>query len=234
MRKYRSNASSIVRVEYGVELAAGLAQYPETNPIAAEVEAVNDDLEGAHEKRRSLRRPMIATRAKLRSTEHRVDQVLRSAFRAAEIEDGGRRGRIAMALFPKGLRPVVSPRGKGQVEPTAALVERLEMSKLAGIDAYRATWLPKLQSALAELEAAAAAHDASRAAHQVAFKAEVALRDAHLDMVDRVMGLVRAAFPRDPVLHDVIFPALDEVGAKDEGPVVKTTPQDPPSVAPPN
>ncbi len=64
------------------------------------------------------------------------------------------------------------------------------------------------------LEAAIAAHDVARAAYDDAFKAEVALREAHLDMVDKVMGIVRAAFPRERDVQDVIFPVFADEGAK--------------------
>ena len=49
-----------------------------------------------------------------------------------------------------------------------------------------------------------------------AFRAEMALRDAHWEMVDRVMGLVRSAFPLDKDVHDVIFPIVTDDSPKRE------------------
>ncbi len=207
MRKYRSNAASTVRVEYGVELVAGLAQFAETAPAAVEFEKVNDALHAQHLARCALRTPLLRARAALRFVEHGVDQVIRSAARAAEIRDGGRRGRITAALFPKGLRPVVVLPGRRQVKPTRELVLRLENTQLAGIDVYRAEWLPQLEAALAALLGAVAAYDDAIAAHKAAFQVEVALREAHHDALDRIVGVVRAAFPRDRATQDVIFPA---------------------------
>ncbi|MDI1478005.1 hypothetical protein [Polyangium sp. y55x31] len=222
MRAYRSNASSPVRVEYGIELVEGLALFPETTSAASDLGTLNDTLAAQHENRRALRVPVLRTRAALRFAEYGVERVIRSALRAAEIEDGGRRGRICAGVFPKGSTPILKPVGKRQVKPLKDLVERLEKSKVAGIDAYRAAWLPKLKDALASFEAAVAKHLAALSAHDDAFKAELALRDAHHDAVDRIMGQVRAAFPRDRALQDVIFPPVDEVDAattesEDEG-----------------
>ncbi|MDC3952632.1 hypothetical protein KEG38_02190 [Polyangium jinanense] len=212
MRKYRSNASSTVRYEYGVELAAGLSSFPEMASAAADIQTINEALAVQHDKRHALHVPVIRTRAALRFGEYSVERVIRLALRAAEMEDGGRRGRICASVFPKGSRPILAPVGKRQVKPLRELVERLANSKVVGIDAYRAAWLPKLQAALASFEAAVAAHLSALTAHDEAFKLEVALREAHHDTVDRIMGQVRAAFPRDRVTQDVIFPAVEEAG----------------------
>ena len=219
MRKYRIDASSTVRFEYGVELVAGLFHFPETAPIAGGFESLNDELAAQHRERITLRAPMLRARARMRLAEHHVDQMLRSAARAAEITDGGRRGRIAGTLLPDGLKPVVAPRGRAQLKPTRELVERLAHAKVAGIEAYRSEWLPRLEAALARLEAAVGEYEGAQAAHREAFKIEVALREAHHDAVDRIMGQVRAAFPRDRAIQDLIFPApeADVVLAGEEG-----------------
>ncbi|TKD12804.1 hypothetical protein [Polyangium fumosum] len=207
MRKYRSNASSTVRFEYGVELAAGLACFPEMASATADIQAANDSLAAQHDKRRDLHVPVVQTRAALRFGEYSVERIVRLALRAAEMEDGGRRGRICASVYPKGLKPILTPVGKSQIKPVRELVERLENSKVANIEGYRAAWLPKLKAALASFEATVAAHLVALAAHDEAFKLEVALRDAHHDTVDRIMGQVRTAFPRDRVTQDVMFPA---------------------------
>lgn len=226
MRKYRSNASSIVRVEYGIELVAGLQHFAETATMAPDFANLNDELNTQHDKRRALRKPLLEARFLFRFTEHRVDQIIRTSARAAEMADGGRRGAVMAIAFPEGLKAVVEPPGRAQIQPTRDLVDRLEHCKLPGIDAYRAEWLPKLKDALAQLEAAAATLDAARAAYLLAFKTERALRDAHAHAVDRLMGLVRAAFPRDRALQDLVFPVCDDPEAAEpiEEPAPNTEP----------
>ncbi|TKD00310.1 hypothetical protein [Polyangium fumosum] len=216
MRKYRSNASSAVRFEYGVELAAGLAHFPETTSAALDIQTINDALGGQHDKRLALRIPVVKTRAAARFAEYNAERVIRSALRAAEIEDGGRRGRICAAVFPKGSTPVVTPKGRAQVKPMQDLFDRLNLAKVAGIEGYRNAWAPKLAAALGGLEAALAVHEEALAAYEDAFKAELALRDAHHDAIDRAMGVVRAAFPRDRERQDVIFPVLEAASKKGE------------------
>jgi hypothetical protein len=224
MRKYHGTASSSARFQYGVELHAGLAQFPETADAAADVLAVNDALHAQFQKRLGLVVPVVKTRAALRFAEYHVDSVLRSAFHAAQIEDGGRSGRVCQAVFPEGIREVTRPAGRGQVKPTKDVIERLKLAKVAGVDDYRQVWLPKLESALEQLEGSIAAHEAATLAHQDAFAEERALREAHHETVDKVIGMVRAAFPRDRNMQDVIFPVAQRNRARvaetdeDEGP----------------
>lgn len=216
MRKYRINATSTVRIEYGIELHAGLSQFDETLAAANEAHAVNDALANQYQIRLQLHRPVLNARAILRFAEYNVDRVIRSAHRAAEIEDGGRRGRISTTLFPQGLKPVTKPSGRAQAKPTKDLIDRLKLSSVAGMDAFRAVWLAKLETALAKLDAAISTYESARDAHAQAFRAEMALRDAHWEMVDRVMGLVRSAFPLDKDVHDVIFPIVTDDSPKRE------------------
>lgn len=210
MRNYHVSASSAARFEYGVELHAGLARFPETQAAAADVLAVNDALQTQFQKRVALVVPVVKARATLRFAEYHVDSVLRSAHHAAQVEDGGRSGRVSQVVFPDGIREVTRPSGKGQAKPTREVIERLKLSKVAGIDEYRNTWLPKLEMALAQLEAAIAGHEAATLAHKEAFAEERALREAHHETIDRVMGIVRATFPRDREMQDVIFPLLQK------------------------
>lgn len=230
MRKYRVNASSVVRVEFGIELSAGLANFPKTAPLAKGFEKLNDDLEGHFEQRRALRKPLLMARAALRFAEYRVDQLIRTSAHAAVMVDGGRRGTLTTALFPKGVKPVIHPPGRGQIQPTRDLIDRLDLCKLPGIDDYRAEWLPKLKGALEQLESAAQAHDTAREAYELAFKNEQSMREIHIHEVDRLMGLVRAAFPRDRALQDVIFPVVDEASGAAET-AEAPNPSDPPPVS---
>jgi hypothetical protein len=208
MRKYRKSASSAVRVAYGIELAEGLRQFPETAHLADSFAAMNEALAAQLDKRLGLEKPLAEARVRLRFAEYHADQCIRSAARAAEIADGGRRGRIAAAVFPEGLTPVVAPTGRRQIEPMRELVGNLEHSRLPSLDAYRAEWQPRLAESLARLEDAAAAFHAASDAVARAFAEETALREVHEHEVDRVIGLVRAAFPRDKVRQDLVFPIL--------------------------
>jgi hypothetical protein len=208
MRNYRSGASSAVRIEYGVALHAGLTQFSETAAAATDVETINEALVLKERERIQLRFPVLKARATVRFAEFNVDKVIGSAKRAAEIADGGRRGKISVALFPHGLLAVTKASGSAQVKPTKELIERLVHTKVAGIETFRATWLGKLETALAHLETAIATHETARAAYDDAFNAEMALRAAHHDLIDKVMGIVRAAFPRDRDIQDVIFPNM--------------------------
>lgn len=208
MRKYRKDAGTLTRTDYGIGLQAGLQVFPETLPLAPPLGQINDDLDDAHVTRRGLRKGVLQASAALRFANFEVDQMIRMTHHGAQNADGGRRGPITAALFPDGVSAVVDPKGAEQIKPTEELVDRFQRSKLAGVTALGASWLPQIQPALDRLRAAASAHQAATAAYQAAFREEAALRDEHLRQVERIMGLVKAAFPGDRARQDVIFPEV--------------------------
>lgn len=212
MRKYRISADSPTRIDYGIELVAGLSFFSETKAYAPSFQELNDELNAAHTARRAARKPLVEKRAVFRFAQHSTDQTIRMSHRAAEIADGGRRGPLTTALFPDGLGPVVAPFGARQIKPTEELVERLNTCKLPAAEAFRAEWKPKLEATLTALKAADKDRNDARDAYLNAFRAEVALRDEHFLSVDKLMGLVRAAFPRDRARQDLIFPVVEDDG----------------------
>ncbi|HRI69263.1 MAG TPA: hypothetical protein PK156_33765 [Polyangium sp.] len=211
MRKYRVKAASDVRIGYGIELSAGLRLFGETAGYAPSFEAVNNELDVAYNRRRGLQKPMREARAAFRFAQFDADQTIRMVHRAAEITDGGRQnGPVATRCFPNGLGPVVAPQGMRQIPPTEKLVADLQRCNLPGSDGFRTEWLPRLEAALANLKTAAEAYRLARKAYMDAFQDEVALRAEHYQAVDKIMGLVRAAFPNDRARQDVIFPEVDD------------------------
>ena len=209
MRGYGKGAGSSVRVEFGVELVAGLNGFAETRGLAPAFAAKNDALDAAVAGRHLLRKPLAEARAAMRFTDFQADQQIRVFSRAIEIADGGRRGPLFEAIFPRGLSPVVAPRGGRQIVPTRALIEALERCTLAGAEALRTEWKPRLEAALAALVEADARVSAADANLQDAFRRERALREDHARAVDVLIGAVRSAFPRDPARQNVVFPCVE-------------------------
>lgn len=216
MRRFRSVASAAARFAYGVELHAGLMQFPEMEGTAAEVLAVNDALHAQVQKRLGLLVPVVKARSALRFAEYHVDSVLRSAFHAAQVEDGGRGGRIVQAVFPDGIREATQPVGRAKIKHTKSIVERLSHLNISGIDEYRTTWLPKLEAALIQLDSAITTHKSATLTHQEAFAQEQTLRAAHYEVIDKVLDIMRAAFPGDQHMQDVIFPLLQRAPSKQD------------------
>ncbi len=230
MRKYRATAASEVRVEYGIELVAGLKFFSETSSLAPSFASLNIDLDTAYTTRRAARKPLLEARAAFRFAHYDMDQVIRSFFRAVEIADGGRRGGpLAGAFFPDGLGPVVAPYGTRQIAPTQDLIGRLKLCKLPGAAELLAEWGPRLEASLAKLKSAADAQSAAREAYLDAFKKELALRNEHFYAIDKLMGLVRAAFPGDRVRQDLVFPAVDTSDDIDEAEGEPTPTQETPT-----
>lgn len=214
MRNYRGNADSQTRIDYGNELVPGLNLFAETKEMAPPVVSVTDDLDAAQTLRLGKHKPLIQARAAVRFGNWVVDMAIRAMHHGVSIVEGGKAGPLTKGLFPDGLTPVIAPGGKRQIKPTEDLIERTEKSKLAGAEKVRTGWLPPVKEALAVLTAAAKAYDGALEVEVGAFRSEVALRDEHRLTIDKVIGLVRAAFPGDRAKQDVIFP---EVAGTDGG-----------------
>lgn len=210
MRKYRSSADSPLRVDYGVELCEGLRLFPETTALADDFEVQNDELQAAYDTRRAARKALVKARAQLRFANYLTDQEIRSASKAAEIADGGKRGTVFKVAFPKGVGPVVAPPGARQIKPTEELIDRLKKSKVKGVSAFAAVWVPKLEARLSDLQAKADQIKKAQAKYDDAFSTEGALRQEHYLGVDRLMGETRAAFPGDAAKQNLIFPEVED------------------------
>jgi hypothetical protein len=107
---------------------------------------------------------------------------------------------------------MVAPYGMRQIAPTEKLVADMKRIKLAGSEAFCAEWLLKLETALSNLKTTADAYKVARTAYLEAFQYELALRTEHYQAIDKLMGLVRAAFPNDRARQDLIFPVMDGNG----------------------
>ena len=206
MKRYRNDAGSPTRIDYGIGLSAGLRAFTETQPLAQPFEQTNDELESAYLNRQARRKPMVVARSKVRFGNYHVDQGIRMLDGAARIADGGRRGPVTTALFPEGLTAVVKPKGAAQIQPTKDLLDRFSKCKLPRAIALHAEWAPRITALLEALKLASEGYDVAKQAYVDAFAEEIAMRAEHARQVDRLMGLVRAEFPRDTARQDVIFP----------------------------
>jgi hypothetical protein len=206
MRKYRSNADSITRVDFGVDVIEALRGFAETTPVAAALEEVNEALDESFEARRKQRKPWMRARAKVRISEYKLELIIRSSHKAAQLADGGRSGAITDLSFPDGVTPLITPTGQKQIRAVEDLMSRIQRGNAEGFEAYRGEWTPKLKAALSAFTEAQSAYAAARKAYYAAFTEELALRDDHERQVERAMGQVRAAFPKDTARQNLIFP----------------------------
>jgi len=230
MRKYRINAASPARVDYGVELCAGLRRFSETSALADDFETLNDALFAQYLARLAARKPMVAARVPVRIGNYDADQALRACAHAAEEADGCKGGPIFKSVFKQGLGPAVKPNGAAQIPATEAVIDDMKKSAAHGVDAFRAAWLPKIQASLAPLQKAAGDLEARRKDYLAVFGDEVALRNQHWTAVDRLQGQVRAAFPGNSAKQDLVFPEPDEeAAAHPDAPEPAPPPEGPPN-----
>lgn len=207
MRKYHHKAASPVRVSYGLEVGQGLRSFEETAPLAPPFEEQTLELEQLHLDTTAKDRALVPIRARVRYANYAFDAAARGASKTAEIADGGKRGALFHAIYPDGLGAVVIPSGAGQARAGRKFVDRLVESRAPGADAVRDQWLGRLQDALGGLEESLEARAAAYAELAKARAVEDAAKYDHELAVERLMGHVRAIFPRDRARWDVIFPS---------------------------
>ncbi|MBI4616927.1 MAG: hypothetical protein HY720_25160 [Planctomycetes bacterium] len=206
MKMYAKNASSVVRVEFGWLLIALLRAFDVTAKIAGWFEKLNDRLEDASMGTRAKKKLMKKAMAALRVAEFFVERALRSLATAAESADGGRQGPVYHLLFPEGLRVVVHPSGRRQLQPAEDLVTRMKNSTHPDVVSFREEWLPRIEGAVNAFASSVTAYAQAADDHKAAFQAEHALREEHYRSVDEIGGHVRAAFPGDREMQNAAFP----------------------------
>lgn len=206
MRNCRTNASSEERYAWGLELIAGLSQVKETSGFAEPLRAINDRVKACGDARKQAELALIPARVEVRHAEYAVDQLLRTLAKAAEVADGGRRGTTFSALFPEGLGPAVTPSGASQVALTAQFATRAKSARAPGIERITSEWLPRLEELNGKLDAALKKRDLQNAAVFAARATESVANEEHLIAVDRVIGEIRALFPKDRDRQEVFFP----------------------------
>jgi hypothetical protein len=223
MKLYHVNSASSLRVQYGVELVFGLKCFSETDSFAAPMEAQNGALEKVWLDREKVEREAIAPRAQLRFADWKWDQQVRMVAKVAQLADGGRTGPVSKAIFPNGVTPEVTPSGGQQLKTANALIERISAAKLPEVARLREEWLPKLTGARDQLASALKAREDLYQKLAMARAAEQAARDDHLMAIEKLMGQIRATFPKDVARWDVIFPSaptrVSAVGTADDSDV---------------
>jgi hypothetical protein len=214
MKKYNPKSTSRARIDYGIEVIAGLKGFPETDPLAEPFAAVNQQLDDAFQDQVTAGAVVVKSRAGLRIAEFIVEREIRSFARILEASEGGRRGPAFNAIFPDGINPVITPRRAAQARELRLLVERLDACRIPAATQVATEWLPRLTADAERLDAAVAAFAQAGAAHDEAFRLELRRRDEHARAVDELMGRVRATFPEDRAQQDAVFPTIESPAPK--------------------
>ena len=206
MRNYNEKAGSLARVMYGDDLVMGLGLFEETNDEGKALAELTDAMfEGALTVLK-LERAQAKARAAVRIAEYEVQQLARRCMNDAKNADGGSAGLAVKELFPDGLDAVIRPRGASQHKAGEELLGRLAGASSQGGKSVADAWRASLSSAISDLADTLASRDeADKDLHDTYAKL-AAQGAAHRREVDRLMGIVRAAFPQDRVRQDAVFP----------------------------
>ena len=188
------------------------------NPVLAELSAAVGDvtagLSTAQSTYAAAVLAIIPPRIKVKYADFISDKVVRSVQRAAETADGEKNGKIAAAVFPQGVTPIVRPSGQTQCDQMRALEGRLEAAQpiWPGAAAEKA----KVAAERVKYEAALAARrTAMEAAATLRAKRDVAKED-FLDVYAAAAGRVKEQFPRNRVMQDLFFDRVVDAVVEDD------------------
>jgi hypothetical protein len=189
-------------------------QNPTLTSLAATLEAATAALASAQNDYVAAVMALIARRVAVRFADFASDRVVRSVQRQAENADDKKNGKIASALFPNGVTPIVRPVGQTQVNEMRSLEGRLDAAEGSWPDA-----LTHKAKVTAEREKYEATLDERKAA--MATVADLrAKRDAakedFLDIYAATAGRVKAEFPRDRDMQDLFFDKIASAAVDDE------------------
>jgi len=224
MRLYRNTAASRLRLDYGIELLAGLTFFDKTRSIAVALQPVQESLATAADATVAAERLLPALRATKRFAEYGTEQAVRVLHGRCKELDGARVGPITEALFPNDLSAEVTPKGDAQLAASKKLRRRIDDAGLAEIVAAKAELAAHLDAPLAAFDTASAALAGAIKTRSDAFLSEVARRNDHRRTIDAIFGELRAAYPGDRTIQKVIVPELDEGGSDDEAVTPVPTP----------
>jgi len=158
---------------------------------------------------------MTVPRVEVKFADYSSDNTVRGTMRAAETADGVKGGKIADAVFPGGVTPIVKPVGATQVTEMRKLEGRLEAA--AGIWPGALAEKVKVMDERVKYEAALAAR--KTAMEQSADKRSLrdAAKEDFLDVYASASARVKGEFPRNRAMQDLFFDKVNEAGAVEDG-----------------
>lgn len=204
-------------VELGTYSQAMLAKFPANTVLTAlstKVATATTALSGAQQAYAAAVLALIVPRVNVRFADHSSDAAVRASMRSAETADGVKGGKIASAVFPDGVTPIVRPVGATQVK---------EMRDLEGrIEAAMGIWPgagPEKVKIMNERIGYETALEQRRAALQAASDLRAkrdAAREDFLDVYAVAAARVKAEYPRNRQMQDLFFDEID-AGPDDSG-----------------
>jgi len=159
-------------------------------------------------------RDIVSTRAEVKWSDHVSDDGVRKIQRDAESADGHKGGRIASAILPDGITPIVKPVGSTQCQAMRDLEGRLEAmtSSWPGASAayqHIASLRSQYETALAARQAAGQKASNLRAARDLA-------KEDFLDVYAEATARVKAEFPRNKRIQDLFFDKVWDTDAAEQ------------------
>ncbi|UQA55928.1 hypothetical protein [Polyangium aurulentum] len=189
-------------------------QNPALTAVAQKLGAAATALAAAQAAYVAAVRDIVTTRAEVKWNDHTSDDGVRKVQRDAESADGHKGGRIASAILPNGITPIVKPVGSTQCQAMRDLEGRLE--------AMTASW-PGASAAYQHIASLRSEYEAALAARQAAVQKASNLRAARdlakedfLDVYAEATARVKAEFPRNRRMQELFFDKVWDTDAAEQ------------------
>lgn len=211
MRQYPSSASTAVRLKFGRRMTRRLRSFAQSEPLADVLQVSQQALRDAEHATSRLEELAEEASDNAAIGEYKAEQKVRRAFSVAKEKDGDREGTVTSTLFPKGLTPIIVPKGQSQIKAIDELIHRATESKIPEVVAARAEILPIIQEAR---ELVARPYETYVAATRACSEAEAIEKlraGEHRRSIDSLFGQIRALFPGDRAFQELLVPPLPSV-----------------------
>lgn len=217
---------------YSQAMFAKFADNPVLVGLSAAVTSATTGLTSAQSAYAQAVVAIITPRVAVKYADFTSDRAVRAAQRAAETADGEKFGKVATAVFPDGVTPIVRPVGQTQCDLMRALEGRLE--------AAASIW-PGAMAEKAKITAERTTYEASLAARRTAMEVASDLRakrdaakEDFLDVMAAAAGRVKEQFPRNRAMQDLFFDRVTDAAAiDDDAEDDETAPAATPALPPP-
>lgn len=211
MRLYRSSASTAVRLKFGRRMVRRLRSFAQSEPLADVLQVPQQALRDAEHTTSGLEERAEEASDNAAIGEYKAEQKVRRAHSVAKQKDGDREGTITQTLFPKGLTPIVVPKGQSQIQAIDDLIRRATESKIPDVVAARAEILPIIQEARELIARPYDVYMAATRTHSEAEAVEKMRAGEHRRTIDSLFGQIRAMFPGDRAFQELLVPPMPSV-----------------------
>lgn len=210
MRLYRIRSTSKTALDFSDDLIIGLDQFPKTKALTPAVQRAHDNVAAAQAAVVAAERPARRAAKLRRLSEYELERAIDQLLNTCKAKDTTANGPIERTVFPDGVMAEKQPKGQAQLESADVLRKRIANSEVEEVKASAASLLELIDPALERFREAVKAWQSARKVLREAMDIEDQRVIEHRATMDSTFGAIRAAFPTDRRIQDLVAPEMDD------------------------